>query len=110
MRWLSPRSPKVVREACEAGEAAASRYVFSKIDKKLISSLEVLVSSEQNDGTTFNVDVSIELEPATEMDADELSNQAADAALSAIDEKMKKSRAPATKAKAKRVERKGKRG
>jgi hypothetical protein len=99
-----------VREACEAGEAAATQYILSQVDKKLIGSLEILVTSEKKDGITFNVDVSLELEPATGVDADDLSSQAADAALSAIDERMKKGTARGIGSKAKKVEGKGKRG
>jgi len=75
-------------EVCEIAEAAARQYVLSKVDKRLIKSLDVLVTYDK-DGATFTVDVSIELEPLPGMDADALADEASDAALSAIDSKMR---------------------
>jgi len=47
------------------------------------------VTSERRGGTTFKVDVFVDVEPVVEIDADTLADMAADAALSAIDEKMR---------------------
>lgn len=82
-------SPGDLKEVCEAGETAARQFVLSKLDKKLIRSLDIQVTSERRGGTTFKVDVFVDVEPVVEIDADTLADMAADAALSAIDEKMR---------------------
>jgi hypothetical protein len=86
---LKVRSPERLKEICEAGEAATREYMFSKLERKLIRSLDIEVTSETGDGITFNVDVSVELEPSIEIDLDKLTDEASEAALSAIDRKMK---------------------
>jgi len=88
---LKGLSPSSLKEFCEAGETAARQFVLSKLDKKLIRSLDIQVMSEKKRGsrTTFNVEVFIDVEPAVEIDAGELAAMATDAALSAIDEKMR---------------------
>jgi len=87
VKVLRARSPELIREACEAGEAAATQYVLSRLDKKLIRSLDIQITSERGDGTTdtFDVEVSLETEPLVETDLDALSEGATEAALSAID-------------------------
>jgi len=86
---LKGLSPSDLKEVCEAGETAARQFVLSKLDKKLIRSLDIQVTSEKKGGTTFKVDVFVDVEPVVEIDADELADMAADAALSTIDEKMR---------------------
>jgi hypothetical protein len=86
---LKALSPGDLKEVCEAGETAARQFVLSKLDKKLIRSLDIQVTSERRGGTTFKVDVFVDVEPVVEIDADTLADMAADAALSAIDEKMR---------------------
>jgi len=86
---LKGLSPSDLKEVCEAGETAARQFVLSKLDKKLIRSLDIQITSEKKGGTTFKVDIFIDVEPVVEIDADELADMAADAALSAIDEKMR---------------------
>lgn len=86
---MKARSPERLKEICEAGETAAREYVLSRLERKLIRSLDIEVTSETGDGVTFNIDVSVELEPGIEIDLDKLSDEASDAALSAIDKKMK---------------------
>jgi hypothetical protein len=85
---LKARPSKLIREACEAGETAATQYILSHIEKKLIRSLNIQVSSEPKEGTTFDVEVSLEVEPAVEVDLDKLSDEAADAALCSIEQKI----------------------
>ena len=89
MVLLKGLSPSDLKEVCEAGETAARQFVLSKLDKKLIRSLDIQITSEKKGGTTFKVDIFIDVEPVVEIDADELADMAADAALSAIDEKMR---------------------
>ena len=89
MVLLKGLSPSDLKEVCEAGETAARQFVLSKLDKKLIRSLDIQVTSEKKGGTTFKVDVFVDVEPVVEIDADELADMAADAALSTIDEKMR---------------------
>jgi hypothetical protein len=87
---LKVRSPDKLREICEAGETAAREYVLSKLEEKLLRSLEIDVTSETGDQTTFDVGISLELEPGIEIDLDKLTDEASDAALSAIDKMMKR--------------------
>lgn len=86
---MKARSPARLKEICEAGETAAREYVLSKLERKLIHALDIEVTSETGDGITFNIDVSVELEPGIEIDLDKLADEASEAALSAIDKKMK---------------------
>jgi hypothetical protein len=87
---LKVRSPDKLREICEAGETAAREYVISKLERKLLHSLEIEVTSETSDKTTFIVGISLELEPGIETDLDKLTDEASEAALSAIDKMMKR--------------------
>jgi hypothetical protein len=87
---LKGRSPERLREICEAGEAAARKYLLSNLERKLIRSLEIDVISETSTQTTFNVDISLELEPGIEIDLEKLIDEASEAALSAIDKLMKR--------------------
>lgn len=89
MKPVRKRSPDRLKGICEAGEAAAREYILSKLDRKLIRSLDIEVTSEAGDGITFNVDVSLELEPGIGTDLDRLTDEASDAALSAIDKEMR---------------------
>mgnify|MGYP001236432324 CR=1 FL=1 len=89
MNSLKARSPDRLREICEAGEAAARGYVLSKLERKLVRSLEIEVTSETGDRTTFNVEIYLELEPGIEIDLEKLTDDAAETALSAIDKMMK---------------------
>jgi hypothetical protein len=86
---LKAPPPERLKEICEAGEAAAREYILSKLERKLIRSLDIEVTSETGDGITFNIDLSVELEPGIEIDLDEMTDEASEAALSAIDRKMK---------------------
>lgn len=86
---LKALSPSDLKEVCEAGETAARQFVLSKLDKKLLRSLDIQVTSERKGGTIFKVDVFIDVEPVVEIDVDKLADMAADAALSAIDERMR---------------------
>lgn len=90
MNALKGRSPERLREICEAGEAAARKYLLSNLERKLIRSLEIDVISETSTQTTFNVDISLELEPGIEIDLEKLIDEASEAALSAIDKLMKR--------------------
>ena len=90
MNTLKARSPEKLREVCEAGETAARVYILSHLERKLVHSMEIEVTSETGDQTTFNVDISLELEPGIEIDLDKLTDEASDAALSAIDKMMKR--------------------
>lgn len=81
--------PGRLKEICDAGEVAARDYIFSQLDRKLIRSLDIEVTSEAGDGLTFSVDVSVELEPGIEIDLERLTDEASEAALSAIDKRMK---------------------
>lgn len=78
---------------CESGEAAARKYVLSKVDRQLIRDLNILVSTEKGKsgekGTVFSVDVSIELDPVVDVDVEGLADEATDAALAEIDLRMK---------------------
>lgn len=89
MSDLKARPPELIVEACEAGEAAARGIVLSQVNKKFITDLDIQISSEKDEGTKFEVEVSIEVGPMVEVDLDDLIEKATDAALSAIDEKMK---------------------
>lgn len=86
---MKARSPNRLKEICEAGETAAREYLLSKLERKLIRALDIEVTSETGDGITFSIDVSVELEPGIEIDLDKLADDASEAALSAIDKKMK---------------------
>lgn len=90
MSALKALSPDRLREICEAGETAAREHVLSKLDRKLVRSLEIEVTAETGNQTTFNVGISLELEPGIETDLDELTDGASEAALSAIDKLMKR--------------------
>jgi FKBP-type peptidyl-prolyl cis-trans isomerase (trigger factor) len=81
--------PSSLKELCEVGENAARQFVLSKLDRKLIRSLDIQVTSEKGGKTTFKVEVFVDVEPAVEIDVEELADTAADAALSAIDERMR---------------------
>ena len=86
---LAALSPDELKAICEAGESAASEYVLSRVDKRLVKGLSISVATEKRNETTFSVDVSIDLEPVLDMDAEELADLAAQAALDAIDNKMR---------------------
>ncbi|MEM3882494.1 MAG: DUF3194 domain-containing protein [Candidatus Methanomethyliaceae archaeon] len=73
-----------MREACEVGESAARKYVTSKVNERLINSLDIQVKYEEED-LLFSVDVFIDLSPLSGIDPERLADEAADAALSAID-------------------------
>lgn len=90
MNPVKARSPDRLKDICEAGEIAAREYVLSRMEKKLVRSLEIGVTSETGDRTTFDVDIYLELEPGIEADLDKLTEEASEAALSAIDKLMKR--------------------
>ena len=85
---MAALSPDELKAICEAGESAAREYVLSRVDKRLVKGLSISVATEKRNETTFSVDVSIDLEPVLDMDAEELADLAAQAALDAIDNKM----------------------
>lgn len=88
-----PFSRKELEEICLAGENAAREYVLSVLDRHLIRSLNVRVTSERSgSGLDFNADVEIEVDPVVEMDLERLAEAAADRALEAIDEKVRAKR------------------
>lgn len=86
---LKVQSPDSLKEICEAGETAARQFILSKLNKKLLRSLDIRVTTEKKGGITFKVEVFIDIEPVLEVDADELADKATEVALSAIDEKMR---------------------
>ncbi|MCQ5373961.1 MAG: DUF3194 domain-containing protein [Candidatus Methanomethylicia archaeon] len=73
-----------MKEACEVGESAARKYVTSKVNERLINSLDIQVKYEEEE-VLFSVDVFIDLSPLSGVDPERLADEAADAALSAID-------------------------
>jgi hypothetical protein len=75
---------ELVKEACEVGESAARKYVTSKVNERLINSLDIQVKYEEEE-VLFSVDVFIDLSPLSGVDPERLADEAADAALSAID-------------------------
>ncbi|MCX8181640.1 MAG: DUF3194 domain-containing protein [Candidatus Methanomethyliaceae archaeon] len=75
---------ELVKEACEVGESTARKYVSSKVDERLINSLDIQVKYEEKD-LLFSVDIFIDLSPLSGVDPERLADEAADAALSAID-------------------------
>jgi len=85
--------PVDLAAVCASGEAAARRYVLSKVDRSLVRSLDIVVSAEngkaKDKGKDFSVDVSIDLDPVVDIDVEALADEAAEAALSEIDLKMK---------------------
>ena len=81
---VKPFPLELVKEACEVGESAARRYVTSKVNERLINSLEIQVKYEE-EHLLFNVDVFIDLSPLSGVNPERLADEAADAALSAID-------------------------
>lgn len=89
MVFLKGLSPNSLKELCEAGETAARQFVLSRLNKKLIRSLDIQVITEKRTGITFKVEVFIDVEPVLEIDVDELANMATEVALSTIDEKMR---------------------
>ncbi len=89
MNPLKRRSPSELKETCQAGEAAAREFILSQLDKKLIRSLDIEVTSDCGDGITFNIDISLELEPGIEIDLEKMTDDASEAALSVIDKRMK---------------------
>ncbi len=74
----------LVREACEVGEAAARKYVTSKVNERLINSLDIQIKYEDEE-LLFSVDIFLDISPLSGVDPDQLADKAADAALSAID-------------------------
>ena len=89
MVFLKGLSPNSLKELCEAGETAARQFVLSRLNKKLIRSLDIQVITEKRTGITFKVEVFIDVEPVLEIDVDELADMATEVALSAIDEKIR---------------------
>jgi hypothetical protein len=86
-------SRKEIEEICLAGENAAREYVLSALDRHLIRSLNVRVTSEQSPaGLDFNADVEIQVDPIVDMDLERLAEAAADHALEVIDEKVRAKR------------------
>ena len=83
------RSSEQIKEICKAGENAALQYILTRLDKKLIKSLDITITSEKKEGTTFNVEVALELEAGVEVDVDQLAEKAAEVALTSIDERMR---------------------
>ncbi|HRU81243.1 MAG TPA: DUF3194 domain-containing protein [Candidatus Methanomethylicus sp.] len=85
--------PADLAAVCASGEAAARRCVLSKVDRSLVRSLDIVVSAEKGKGKgkgkDFSVDVSIDLDPVVDIDIEALADEAAEAALSEIDLKMK---------------------
>jgi len=85
--------PVDLAAVCASGEAAARRYVLSKVDCSLVRSLDVVISAEKGKGNgkekDFSVDISIDLDPVVDIDVGALADEAAEAALSEIDLKMK---------------------
>jgi len=75
---------ELVKAACEAGENAARTYLTTKVNERLINSLDIQVRYEEED-LLFSVDVFIDLSPLSGVDPERLADEAADAALSAID-------------------------
>jgi hypothetical protein len=86
---LAALSPDELKAICEAGESAAREYVLSRVDKRLVKELNISIATEKRNGTTFSADISIDLEPVVDMDPEELADLAAQAALDAIDDKMR---------------------
>lgn len=83
-------SRKEIEEICLAGENAAREYVLSVLDRHLIRSLNVRVTSERSgSGLDFNADVEIEVDPVVDINLEQLAEAAADRALEAIDEKVR---------------------
>lgn len=79
-------SKKDLEELCLAGESAARKYVFSVVDRRLVRSLSVRVSSEPSpSGVDFSADVEIEVDPVVTIDLEKLAEEAADCALQEID-------------------------
>jgi len=85
--------PVDLAAVCASGEAAARRCVLSKVDRSLVRSLDIVVSAEngkaKDKGKDFSVAVSIDLDPVVDIDIEALADEAAEAALSEIDLKMK---------------------
>ncbi len=81
---VKPLPIDLVKEACEVGETAARKFVASQINEKLINSLDIQVKYEEKD-TIFSVEVFVDLSPFSGIDPERLADEAADAALSAID-------------------------
>lgn len=73
---------EVVREACEIGENAARRYIYSKIDPKFLKNIEICVVYEN---FSFTVDAFIDVLPMENIDIEKIVEEASDIALSEID-------------------------
>jgi hypothetical protein len=86
---LLPLSPDELKAVCEAGESAARQFVFSRVDKRLVKLLDISITTEKKDGTTFSAAVSLELEQVVDEDPEALADLAAEAALEVIDKKMR---------------------
>ncbi|MGQ9759338.1 MAG: DUF3194 domain-containing protein [Candidatus Methanomethylicaceae archaeon] len=74
----------LVKEACKAGEDAARNFVTSRVNEKLVNSLDIQIKYEEGEAL-FTVDISVDLSPFSGVDPEKLTDEAADAALSAID-------------------------
>ena len=86
-------SSKELEEICLIGENAAREHVLSVLDRHLIRSLNVRVTSERSgSGLDFNADVEIEVDPVVKIDLESLAEAAADRALETIDEKVRAKR------------------
>ncbi|MBC7120679.1 MAG: DUF3194 domain-containing protein [Candidatus Methanosuratus sp.] len=84
---------KELEEICLVGENTAREYVLSVLDRHLISSLNIRVTSEESASRLdFNADIEIEVDPVVETDLEMLADAAADRALEAIDEKVRAKR------------------
>lgn len=74
----------LVKEACEVGEAAARKFLASQVNEKLVNSFDIQIKYEEKDAL-FSVEVFVDISPFSGVDPERLADEAAEAALSAID-------------------------
>lgn len=74
-----------LEKLCEIGEQAARDYILSKVPRRRITTLNIIVDTEGRKPVTVNVEVELELSPLMKnFDADKLAQEASEKAFEAI--------------------------
>jgi len=81
--------PEILQSICEKGEGAAREYVYSRVERKLVRSLDIRITTVDRGGLQFSVDVFLEIDEALGEDVEEIAEMASEAALEAVDREMR---------------------
>ena len=88
----SSLNPDQIEELCERAEEAARRYILSRIPKRRVSELTIIVETGGTDALTVDVDVEVRLSPLMRrVDVDKLVKGAVEAAFEAVDDYLEES-------------------